>query len=59
MLVFDVYGNRTELNGIRTNFKNQDVAWSFAKFYKNEFPLYTFDIISRTDAERQILVKSL
>jgi len=57
IVIFDVYGNRTQLTGIRTNFKNYDVASSFSKFYKKEFPLYTFDVMSGNDAEKQIILK--
>ena len=57
IVIFDVYGNRANLNGIRTNFKNRDVALSFSKFYKQEFPLYTFDVMSENDAEKQIILK--
>ena len=28
---FDVYGKETQIDGIRTEFKNHDVAWSFMK----------------------------
>ena len=45
------------LSGIRTNFKNRDVALSFSKFYKKEFPLYTFDVMSGNDAKKQIILK--
>ena len=55
IVIFDVYGNRAHLNGIRTNFKNRDVALSFSKFYKQEFPLYTFDVMSGNDAKKQII----
>ena len=57
IVIFDVYGNRAHLNGIRTNFKNRDVALSFSKFYKQEFPLYTFDVMSANDAKKQIILK--
>ena len=57
IVIFDVYGNRANLNGIRTNFKNRDVALSFSKFYKQEFPLYTFDVLSGNDAKKQIILK--
>ena len=57
IVIFDVYGNRAHLNGIRTNFKNRDVALSFSKFYKKEFPLYTFDVMSTNDAKKQIILK--
>ena len=57
IVIFDVYGNRAHLNGIRTNFKNRDVALSFSKFYKQEFPLYTFDVMSGNDTKKQIILK--
>ena len=57
IVIFDVYGNRANLNGIRTNFKNRDVALSFSKFYKQEFPLNTFDVMSGNDAKKQIILK--
>jgi hypothetical protein len=56
IVVFDVYGNKTQLNGIRTNFKNYDVALSFSKFYKKEFILYTFYIMSGTDTKNEIIL---
>ena len=57
IVIFDVYGNRAQLSGIRTNFKNRDVALSFSKFYKKELPLYTFDVMSANDAKKQIILK--
>ena len=57
IVIFDVYGNRAHLNGIKTNFKNRDVALSFSKFYKQEFPLYTFDVMSGNDTKKQIILK--
>jgi hypothetical protein len=57
LVIFDVYGTRAQLNGIRTNFKNHDVALSFSKFYKKEFPLYTFDVMSTNYAQKQIILK--
>ena len=57
IVIFDGYGNRAHLNGIRTNFKNRYVALSFSKFYKQEFPLYTFDVMSGNDTKKQIILK--
>ena len=57
IVIFDVYGNRAKINGIRTIFKNHDVALSFSKFYKKEFPLYTFDVLSGNDVKKQIILK--
>ena len=31
IICFDVYGNESVMPGVRTEFKNHDVAWSFMK----------------------------
>jgi len=60
LIVFDVYGKETTLNGIRTNFGNKEVALSFAKFYKNKFPLYNFGITNESDgSEKLVIVKKI
>jgi hypothetical protein len=46
IVVFDIYGKKSHISGIRTEFKNHDVAWSFMKQYKEMFPLYNFGLIS-------------
>tara|TARA_B100000029_G_scaffold372372_1_gene366527 strand:- start:135 stop:449 length:315 start_codon:yes stop_codon:yes gene_type:complete len=56
IIVFDVYGKKTMLNGIRTNFRNKDVALSFAKFYKKKFPLYDFRIINEFDGTERLVI---
>ena len=57
IIVFDVYGNQTELPGIRINFKNYNVAYSFANFYKNEFPLYNFSVKHGNNVQRHLIIK--
>ncbi len=44
--VFDVCGVETSIDGIRTEFKTHDVAWSFMKEYKKSYPLYNFALVS-------------
>lgn len=44
--VFDVFGQEFEMEGIRTEFKTHDVAWSFMKSYKKSYPLYNFALVS-------------
>ncbi len=39
---YDVFGAKSYIDGLRTEFKNHDVAWSFMKQYKDEHPLYNF-----------------
>lgn len=46
VVVFDVFGKKSQIDGIRTDFKTHDVAWSFMKQYKNEYPLHNFALVS-------------
>ena len=46
VVVFDVFGNKSQIDGIRTEFKTHDVAWSFMKQYKEAYPLYNFALVS-------------
>jgi len=46
VVVFDIFGKETKLDGIRTEFKTHDVAWSFMKQYKKIYPLYNFAMVS-------------
>ncbi len=46
VVVFDVFGKRGTIDGIRTEFKTHDVAWSFMKQYKKAYPLYNFALVS-------------
>jgi len=47
VMVFDVYGNQSIIEGLRTEFKTHDVAWSFMKQYKKSYPLYNFALVSK------------
>jgi len=42
---YDVFGAKPYIDGLRTEFKNHDVAWSFMKQYKDEYPLYNFALV--------------
>ncbi len=46
VVVFDVFGKKGQIEGIRTEFKTHDVAWSFMNQYKKAYPLYNFALIS-------------
>jgi len=46
VVIFDVFGKETQIDGIRTDFKTHDVAWSFMKQYKTAYPLYNFALVS-------------
>lgn len=44
--VFDIFGQECQIEGIRSEFKTHDVAWSFMKQYKKSYPLYNFALVS-------------
>ena len=46
VIVFDVFGKESQIDGLRTEFKNHDVAWSFMKQYKKNYPLSNFALVS-------------
>jgi len=46
IVIYDIFGNETKIDGLRSEFKTHDVAWSFMKQYKSAFPLYNFALIS-------------
>ncbi|MFB5608554.1 MAG: hypothetical protein ACE5RI_09195 [Candidatus Nitrosomaritimum yanchengensis] len=46
LITFDVFGAESTIDGIRTEFKTHDVAWSFMKEYKKAYPLYNFALVS-------------
>jgi hypothetical protein len=43
---FDIDGRETIMPGLRTKFRNHDVAWSFMKQYKVTYPLNNFALVS-------------
>jgi hypothetical protein len=45
VVIFDVYGSETTIDGIRTEFTTCDVAWSFMKEYKKSYPLHNFALV--------------
>ncbi len=46
VVIFDVFGKKSQIDSIRTEFKTHDVAWSFMKQYKKAYPLYNFALVS-------------
>ncbi len=58
--VFDVFGQEFALDGIRTEFKTHDVAWSFMKNYKKSYPMYNFALVSDLpNSERMTIFRYL
>ena len=60
IICFDVFGNETKIAGMRIDFKNHDVAWSFMKQYKEMYPLNNFALTSDLKKnEKQIIFRYL
>jgi hypothetical protein len=60
VISYDVYGNESVIDGLRTEFKTHDVAWSFMKHYKKSYPLYNFALVSDLqNSEKKTIFKYL
>ena len=60
IICFDVFGNETKITGIRKDFKNHDVAWSFMKQYKEMYPLSNFALTGdQTKSDKQDIFRYL
>ena len=46
IVIFDVFEKKIKIDGMRIEFKTHDVAWSFMKQYKKEYPLHNFALVS-------------
>ncbi len=56
--VFDIFGKESQIDGLRTEFKNHDVAWSFMKFYKKSYPFYNFALLAKQkNSPKKIIFK--
>ena len=53
VVMFDLDGKETVLQGLRTDFRNHDVAWSFMKQYKQSYPLFNFALVSDVKKNRK------
>jgi len=60
IISFDVFGQESKIDGLRTEFKTYDVAWSFMKQYKKSYPLYRFSLISDiSKTEKKTIIRYL
>ena len=58
VIVFDIFGKESQMDGLRTEFKNHDVAWSFMKFYKKSYPLCNFAMVAKQkNSTKKIIYK--
>jgi hypothetical protein len=46
IMIFDVFGKEMQIDGLRTEFRNHDVAWSFMRQYKKDYPINNFAMVS-------------
>ena len=44
VIVYDVFGEESQLDGVRTDFKTKQVAQSYIREYKDRFSHYDFSI---------------
>jgi len=58
VIIFDIFGKESRIDGLRTEFKNHDVAWSFMKFYKKSYPLCNFAMVTKQkNSAKKIIFK--
>jgi hypothetical protein len=58
IVIFNIFGKKSRIEGIRTEFKTLDVAWSFMKQYKKSYRLYNFALISDfSESDKPTIVK--
>ena len=58
IIIFDIFGKESQIDGLRTDFKNHDVAWSFMKFYKKSYPLCNFAMVTKQkNSPKKIIFK--
>jgi hypothetical protein len=58
--IYDVYGVETHFDGMRTEYKTHDVAWSFMKEYKKSYPLFNFALVSEgSNSEKMTIFRYL
>ena len=57
VVIFDVYGRESAIDGLRLNFRNHDVAWSYMKQYKASYPLHNFALVSDTPKSRPTIYR--
>ena len=53
---FDIDGKETMMPGLRTEFRNHDVAWSFMKFYKKSYPFSKFAMVTKQKSSAKKII---
>lgn len=58
IIVFDINSQQIQIDGIRTEFRNHDVAWSFMKQYKSDYPMFNFAMVADTkDTDKKTIFR--
>jgi hypothetical protein len=58
VIVVDVFEKESQIDGLRTEFKNHDVAWSFMKSYRKSYPLHSFAMVTKQkNSPKKIIFK--
>jgi len=56
VILFDIFGKESLIVGLRTEFKNHDVAWRFMKFYKKSYPLCNFAMVTKQKSSAKKII---
>jgi len=56
IIIFDIFGKESQIDGLRTEFKNHDVAWSFMKFYKTSYPFCNFAMVTKQKSSAKKII---
>jgi len=56
VIILDIFGKESKIDGLRTEFKNHDVAWSFMKFYKKSYPLCNFAMVTKQKSSAKKII---
>jgi len=56
IIIFDIFGKESQIDGLRIEFKNHDVAWSFMKFYKKSYPLCNFAMVTKQKSSAKKII---
>ncbi|MBI5697179.1 MAG: hypothetical protein HZC29_01480 [Thaumarchaeota archaeon] len=58
VMIFDINNQQIQIDGMRTEFRNHDVAWSFMKQYKSNYPMYNFAMVSdANDSDKKTIFR--
>lgn len=57
VVIFDVFGSESIIEGLRLNFQNHDVAWSHMRDYKKRYPLHNFALVGDVKGNRPTIYR--